>query len=91
MDILLVHWYATPSTLGTKGKYVGITMSLWAFWTAQLFVTKLGMVVHDHEQECYAKKMGSYLQGQGHTNSQHKTFYCVFWTDILLQPGLFLW
>ena len=24
------------------------------------------MVVHDHEQECYAKKLGSYLQGQGH-------------------------
>ena len=32
----------------------------------QPFVTKLGIVVHHHELECHAKKMGFYLQGQGH-------------------------
>ena len=32
----------------------------------QPFVTKLGIVVHHHEAECHAKKMGIYLQGQGH-------------------------
>ena len=31
----------------------------------QPFVTKLGIVVHHHEPECHAKKMGFYLQGQG--------------------------
>ena len=31
----------------------------------QPFVTKLGIVVHHHELECSAKKMGFYLQGQG--------------------------
>ena len=30
----------------------------------QPFVTKLGIVVHHHELECHAKKMGLYLQGQ---------------------------
>ena len=29
------------------------------------------MVVHDHEQECYAKKLGSYLQGQGHNEGSY--------------------
>ena len=33
----------------------------------QPFVTKLGIVVHHHEPECHAKKMGFYLQGQGHS------------------------
>ena len=31
------------------------------------FVTKPGIVVHQHEPECIAKKMGFYLQGQGHS------------------------
>ena len=33
----------------------------------QSFVTKLGIVVHHHEPKCHAKKMGFYLQGQGHS------------------------
>ena len=33
----------------------------------QSFETKLGIVVHQHEPECHAKKMGFYLQGQGHS------------------------
>ena len=32
----------------------------------QSFVTKLGIVVHHHEPESHAKKIGFYLQGQGH-------------------------
>ena len=31
----------------------------------QAFVTKLGIVVHNHEPECHVRKMGFYLQGQG--------------------------
>ena len=33
----------------------------------QPFVTKLGIVVHHHEPECHVRKMGFYLQGQGHS------------------------
>ena len=33
----------------------------------QPFVTKFGIVVHHYEPECHAKKMGFYLQGQGHS------------------------
>ena len=33
----------------------------------QPFVTTLGIMVHHHEPECHAKKMGFYLQGQGHS------------------------
>ena len=33
----------------------------------QTFVTKLGIVVHHHEPEYHAKKIGFYLQGQGHS------------------------
>ena len=33
----------------------------------QPFVTKLGIVVYHCELECHAKKMGFYLQGQGHS------------------------
>ena len=33
----------------------------------QSFVTKLGIVVHHHEAECHVKKLGLYLQGQGHS------------------------
>ena len=34
----------------------------------QPFVTKLGIVVHHHELECHAKKkLGFYLQDQGHS------------------------
>ena len=35
--------------------------------SAESFVTKLGIVVHHHEPECHVKKMGFYLQGQGHS------------------------
>ena len=33
----------------------------------QPFVTKLGMVEHNNEPERHVKNMGSYLQGQGHS------------------------
>ena len=33
----------------------------------QSFVTKFGIVMHNHELECHAKKMGFYLEGQGHS------------------------
>ena len=33
----------------------------------QSFVNKFGIVVHYHEPEYHAKKMGFYLQGQGHS------------------------
>ena len=33
----------------------------------QTFVTKLGIVVHHDEPECHVKKLGFYLQGQGHS------------------------
>ena len=37
-------------------------------WTAQPFKTKLVIVIYYHEVECHAKKkLGCYLQGQGHS------------------------
>ena len=33
----------------------------------QPFVTKLGIVVHHHEPDCHAEKLGFYLQRQGHS------------------------
>ena len=38
------------------------------FWTAEYFVTKLGMVMQNHEPECRAEERKVfYLQGQGHS------------------------
>ena len=33
----------------------------------QTFATKLGIMVHHHEPDCHVKKLGFYLQGQGHS------------------------
>ena len=41
----------------------------------QPFVTKLSIVVHHHEPECHAKKMGFYLQGQGDVYKRQVLFY----------------
>ena len=36
------------------------------------------MMVHHHDQECHVKSLGSYLQGQGHSegsNAQNRTIW----------------
>ena len=33
----------------------------------KLYASKLGMMVHHHDSGCYAKRLGSYLQLQGHS------------------------
>ena len=43
-----------------KGKHCGVFRDEGCL---QSFVTKLGIVVHHHEPECPAKKMGFYRQG----------------------------
>ena len=40
----------------------------WRIWIAELFVTKPGMLMHHYKPECHVRKMGCYLQGQGHSN-----------------------
>ena len=38
-------------------------------WIAKPFVTKPSMVLHHYKPECHVRKMGCYLQSQGHSNS----------------------
>ena len=59
----------------------------------QPFVTKLGIVVHHHELECHAKKLGFYLQDQGHSvglynqNMMVSTIFFISSKPVsLLQP-----
>ena len=66
----------------------------WLSVYLQPFVTKLGIVVHHHEPECHAKKMGFYLQGQGHSMglyNQNKTVSTISFISSkpvsLLQPN----
>ena len=37
-------------------------------WIAEPFVTKPSMVIHHYKPECQVRKMGCYIQGQGHSN-----------------------
>ena len=51
------------------------------FWIAQCFAVKHSMVVHRHEPEYHAKKLGCCLQGQGHSEGlydQNMTFGLYF-------------
>ena len=55
-----------------------------SFWTAQPLVTKLEMVVLNHEPEYYARKIGSQIfkvtvTGRAH-KSKYDRFYCIFLT-----------
>ena len=45
-------------------------MLLWmiSYDSAEPFVTKPSMVIHHYKPECHVRKMGCYLQGQGHSN-----------------------
>ena len=37
------------------------------FWTNKLCATKLFMMVYHHDLECHAKRLGSYIHGQGNS------------------------
>ena len=63
---------------------------------AEPFVTKRSMVRHHYKPERHMRKMGFYLQGQGHSNwiSVHSIkydyFYYMFWTaDFWGRPSKF--
>ena len=49
----------------------------------QPFVTKFGIVVHHYEPECLAKKMGFYLQGQGHSVGLYNQNMTVYLSLVL--------
>ena len=36
-------------------------------WTADLFATKLGLIIHYHKPECFLEKLDCCVQGQGHS------------------------
>ena len=61
------------------------------FRTTELYVTKLGMILHHHNLECRVKRLGSYLQDQDHSagsNSQKITFSSIsLFFFYLLQPN----
>ena len=40
-------------------------------WTAEPFVTELGMVMHLHGWQCYARRLVSCHQVQGHSGGSH--------------------
>ena len=46
--------------------------------TAEPFVTKLGMVMHYHGPECYARKQICCLQVQGHSEGSYNQIYDCF-------------
>ena len=46
--------------------------------TAEPFVTKLGMVMHYHGPECYARKQICCLQVQGHSEGSYDQIYDCF-------------
>ena len=57
------------------------------------FVTKNSVVRHLYKPECHMRKMGFYLQGQGHSNwisvhtIKYDYFYYMFWTaDFVGRP-----
>ena len=37
-------------------------------WIAEPFANKPSMMIHHYKPECHVRKMGCYLQGQGHSN-----------------------
>ena len=47
---------------------VSVNVSLDILRIAELFVTKPSMVRHHYKPERHMRKMGFYLQGQGHSN-----------------------
>ena len=52
-------------------------------WTAQPFLTKLGMVVYYHEIECHVENLVGCLQGQGCSESSYNknmTFCYIVYT-----------
>ena len=63
------------------------------FWTAQPFVTKLGLVIHHHEPKCLVEKLICYLQGhwEGSYNENMTAFTISSELQILLQPNLERW
>ena len=76
---LSVHSRVTP----LSGRYLPAT---------ELYATKLGMMVHHHDRECHAKRLGSCLQGQGHsvgsdpqklTDSSVSWFFIYISSDVL--------
>ena len=62
------------------------------FWTPKLYAVKLGMMVHHHNRECHAEKLGSCLQGQGHCGVKSSIINCFLPISPecvnLLQPNL---
>ena len=63
---------------------------------AEPFVTKPSMVRHHYKPELHMRKMGFYLQGQGHINwisvhtMKYDYFYYMFWTADFLSDQLSL-
>ena len=53
-------------------------------WTTKRYATKLGMMVHHHDPECHAKRVGCCLESQDHsTSSDPITGSCIYMVDFL--------
>ena len=102
---VFVSLYLPVYIRGGLGVYIGITLSVCpsvhvfdrvrSISPAQPFLfylTKLGVVMHDHGAMCHAETLVHYLQCQGHSeglNKQNRTISTVS-TEVLfqLQPNL---
>ena len=78
-----------------KAQYVG-DCPCDIFWTAEYFVTKLGIVMQHHEPECQAEHLVHRLQCQGHSEGVYmikKTTLSTISSELLTpwQPNLVLW
>ena len=81
LDLIVQHH--KPEHLEKIGSLHSRSRSQWRFkmsmnvcldnilWTADHFVTILGMVMQHHEPECHGEKIVCYLQGQGHSEGSY--------------------
>ena len=51
------------------------------FWTAESSLTKLGIVTHHHEPECFAKRLVCYLRGRGHIEGSNNQAWKPYLLD----------
>ena len=60
-----------------------IFVASWLSVFRQPFLTKLGVVVHQHEPHCHAQKLGFCLHGEGHReglyNKKYDGFYSILY------------
>ena len=66
----MIILYCCPQGQGHNEGSNPLGIFVWTISSEPLnrsYILKLGMLMRHHNLECYAKSLGSYLQGQGHS------------------------